>query len=661
MSPETHRRVRQLFDEALERPAAERTAFLRAACGGDFDLFGQVAQLLAAQAESANFLKEEPAWPQHIGRYLVTGELGRGAMGIVYEAIDPLIGRKVAVKVIRLAGGSEAAFLRDRLFREARSAGGLFHPGIAVILDVGQDGDVAFIAMECVEGPSLAQVMAACRRVDRGEALQILQQTAAALDFAHGKGVVHRDIKPANIMLDKGFTVKVADFGIAKITSAPQYTQTGMTMGTPSYMSPEQVEAKALDGKSDQFSLAVVAYELLTGEQPFQADSFMALAHTIVYGPRPSARAANPELPAEVDQVFYRGLGKLPEERYWNCREFVAALERALTARAGDADDATRVTVKPLPAAPAVRTRGRKLSRYIVGGSVAALLLAAAGLVYIWLTRRQVEEPQAAAVQAPQGPPAAPVTQRQAAAPRAVPAIARFLADPRSIEPGTQTTLSWVVSGTSEVDVEPGIGKKPAAYSVPVAPAKSTRYELTAANAAGTTRGEAFVEVKPKAAEPDVATRARQLYRDGESKMRAKQFADGVALLRKAGELGDTRAMLRLGDIYGEDGEGHVLDEPEAARWFRKAADVGDAEGMLHLGGCYELGAGVPASDELAVTWYRKASDSGDASATYNLAKMYESGRGIPRDTVQARILYQRAADMGEAEAKAWIAQHGGH
>jgi TPR repeat protein len=184
---------------------------------------------------------------------------------------------------------------------------------------------------------------------------------------------------------------------------------------------------------------------------------------------------------------------------------------------------------------------------------------------------------------------------------------------------------------------------------------------LTAANAAGTPRGEAFVEVKPKAAEPDVATRARQLYRDGESKMRAKQFADGVALLRKAGELGDTRAMLRLGDIYGEDGEGHVLDEPEAARWFRKAADAGDAEGMLHLGGCYELGAGVPASDELAVTWYRKASDSGDASATYNLAKMYESGRGIPRDTVQARILYQRAADMGEAEAKAWIAQHGGH
>src|SRR5580698_3442098 len=156
MSLETHQRVRQLFDEALARPEAERTTFLQAACGGNIEVFGQVTQLLSAHVKAAGFLETEPPRPQHIGRYLVTGELGRGAMGIVYRAIDPLIGRSVAVKVVRLqalADGSEATFLRERLFREARSAGLLFHPGIAVILDVGQEGQVPFIAMEYVEGP----------------------------------------------------------------------------------------------------------------------------------------------------------------------------------------------------------------------------------------------------------------------------------------------------------------------------------------------------------------------------------------------------------------------------------------------------------------------------------------------------------------------------
>jgi serine/threonine-protein kinase len=202
------------------------------------------------------------------------------------------------------------------------------------------------------------------------------------LDFAHAHGVVHRDIKPANIMLEKGVTVKVADFGIAKITSSTQYTQTGLAMGTPRYMSPEQSEAKPLDGKSDQFSLAVVAYELLLGTQPFHADPLMALAHAIVCGPRPSARAES----RSAGGVFFHALGKRPEERYVNCSEFVAALERALTPAA---DVATRATIPPLDAAPAVRNRGGKPTRYIVGGAVAATLLAA-GLGYQWMSRAPV-------------------------------------------------------------------------------------------------------------------------------------------------------------------------------------------------------------------------------------------------------------------------------
>jgi len=648
MSPETHQRVRQLFDEALERPEAERMAFLQAACTGSSEVFRQVAELLAAHAEAGRFLEGEPARPQRVGRYMVTGELGRGAMAIVYEAIDPLIGRKVAVKVIRLqalANGSEAAFLRERLFREARSAGRLFHPGIVIILDVGREGDVAFIAMEYVEGPSLFQVLAARPTIDRAEALQILRQTAAALDFAHGNGVVHRDIKPANIMLEKGVTVKVTDFGIAKITSSRQYTQTGFPMGTPIYMSPEQVDAKALDGKSDQFSLAVVAYELMTGAIPFQAESLTALAHLIVYGPRPSACAANPELPAGVDEVFCRGLGRLAEERYANCREFVAALEQALTPQVA-ADGATAVTVPPSSITPASQNRARRPFRYMVGVAVAAMLLVGVWLGYKRFTRTP-----------PPAPTSPPALARQTPSLPAVPDIARFSADQQSIAAGAQATLRWKVSGVTEVTVEPGIGKKPAADSVLVKPARSTYYVLFAANAAGTVFQEVFVEVKPVSPLSPLLLRV-----EGESMFRKKQFAEGLARLREAGGLGETRAMVELGDIYWDGKEGQIKkDEPEALRWYRKAAEAGDPEGMRNLGAFYDMGIGVAEDPGSAALWYRRASDRGSSDAAYNLGSMYETGRGVPRDLGKAREFYQRAAKMGNAEAKKQLIQLGSH
>jgi tRNA A-37 threonylcarbamoyl transferase component Bud32 len=682
MSPETHQRVRQLFDEALARPEAERVPFLQQACGTNPEVLGQVTQLLSAHIKAADFLEAKPDLPRHIGRYLVSRELGRGAMGIVYEAVDPLIGRKVAVKVIRLqslADGTEAAYLRERLFREARTAGGLFHPGIAVILDVGQDGDIAYIAMEYVDGPSLLQ-MASHRSIGHGEILNFLQQAAAALDYAHAHGVVHRDIKPANIMLEKGVTVKVADFGIAKISSSPQYTQTGMAMGTPRYMSPEQVEARPLDGKSDQFSLAVVAYELLVGDQPFHADSLMALAHGIIYGPRPSARAVNPDLPVEVDQVFYRALAKLPDERYANCCEFVTALQRAFTP---EADISTRATVSPplsattrITVPPSVATTAMpvpvpvpppvpagKPTRYIVGGAVAAALLAAAGLGYVYMHRSPAAEPKIPPAP-PQQTTAPPVAAPPQTAPGTVaPHISRFLADPPSIDAGSQSTLSWDVSGATDVDVEPGIGKKPAAYSVAVRPGRSTHYKLTATNAAGTRQGEASVEVKLKppdavtpAKPPEVAApvSADQLYLDGEAKFRDKKFDEAVPLLTKAAASGDVRAMLALGDLYGEKG-----DKQREIYWYQKAAEKGDVLGMLNLAGCYEFGgSGVPPNEVMAAKWFQKAAARNSPPATYDLAQMYEEGRGVPRDPAEARRLYQHAAELGNQDAKNWLARH---
>ena len=268
-----------------------------------------------------------------IGRYQIVRELGRGAMGVVFEARDPLIGRTVALKMIRLdALGTpdEREWLQERLFREARSAGALSHPGIVVIYDLGTSEGLAYIAMEYVDGPTMEKVLASAERLNWDEALSILRQTADALDHAHAAGVVHRDVKPANIMLQRSKTVKITDFGIAKITSTQQITRTGMTMGTPSYMSPEQITAKAVDGRADQFSLAVVAYQILTGVKPFQGESLPNLVYQIVYEDRPSARSVNGTLPEAVDDVLRRGLAKLPEDRYGSCSAFVNALEAAL-------------------------------------------------------------------------------------------------------------------------------------------------------------------------------------------------------------------------------------------------------------------------------------------------------------------------------------------
>jgi hypothetical protein len=268
-----------------------------------------------------------------IGRYQIVRELGRGAMGVVFEARDPLIGRTVALKMIRLdALGTpdEREWLQERLFREARSAGALSHPGIVVIYDLGTSEGLAYIAMEYVDGPTMEKVLASAEPLNWDEALSILRQTANALDHAHGAGVVHRDVKPANIMLQRSKTVKITDFGIAKITSTQQITRTGMTMGTPSYMSPEQITAKAVDGRADQFSLAVVAYQILTGVKPFQGESLPNLVYQIVYEERPSARSVNGTLPEAVDDVLRRGLAKLPEDRYGSCSGFVNALESAL-------------------------------------------------------------------------------------------------------------------------------------------------------------------------------------------------------------------------------------------------------------------------------------------------------------------------------------------
>jgi ankyrin repeat protein len=273
-----------------------------------------------------------------IGGYQILGELGRGAMGVVYHGFDPKIGRAIAIKVIRLEPGATAdqgAQLRQRLIREANAAGKLSHPGIVTVYQLGEEGSDVFIAMEFVPGTSLEQALLSNQGMDSARVLDILRQIAEGLDFAHRGGVVHRDVKPGNILLRDDGCVKVADFGIAKTTqelaASQNLTTAGSSVGSPAYMSPEQVQAARVDGRSDQFSLGIIAYQMLSGQMPFAAESHHALMYQIV-AVDPFATPST-RLPAPVAAVLAKALSKDPKDRFDNCAAFIRALQTALLER----------------------------------------------------------------------------------------------------------------------------------------------------------------------------------------------------------------------------------------------------------------------------------------------------------------------------------------
>jgi serine/threonine-protein kinase len=255
-------------------------------------------------------------------------------MGIVYQAVDPVIGRTIAIKTFHLLPSDapeQQSFLKDRFFREARAAGTLSHPNIVTIYQILEQGDAAYIAMEFVSGPSLDKLRQADYAFSKQKVLEIIAQTASALDYAHSKGIIHRDIKPANILIAEDGTVKVCDFGVARIVGEQGVkTQTGWAVGSPSYMSPEQIEGKAVDGRTDQFALGVIAYELLTRRRPFQGETLTALFYQILHERPAPVSLSNPTLGDQVEGVLAKALDKQPAQRYSTCTGFANALGAAL-------------------------------------------------------------------------------------------------------------------------------------------------------------------------------------------------------------------------------------------------------------------------------------------------------------------------------------------
>jgi serine/threonine protein kinase len=364
-----------------------------------------------------------------IGRYEILGELGRGAMGVVYEASDPTIGRHVAIKVLSLSGEDEARDMRDVFMREARTAGRLSHPHIVTIHDAEEDPETksCYIVMEFVAGKTLERLLQSEPPLIPPSVLRLIQQVAEALDYAHRQNVVHRDLKPANILITPEGWVKLTDFGIAKIVARDAAARTATIMGTPSYMSPEQVTGGEVDGRSDLFSLGIILYQMLTRQKPFVGDT-AAVMFKIVYEDPAIPSKLNPDLGSHYDYLLLRCLSKARDKRYASARELLDDLEDILNGNPprserrvpleelGKAERTiitTKVSLPPLPAEgsarlasqgtgtgssmqspapPVIAAKARTKGRPVWVG-LAVLVMGGAAALAAWNFRQRMREP----------------------------------------------------------------------------------------------------------------------------------------------------------------------------------------------------------------------------------------------------------------------------
>jgi len=404
--------------------------------------------------------------PQTIGRYQVQDSVGFGAMGAVYKAFDPLIKRTLAIKTIRLDIPRQSPQYKsfiERFYHEARISGTLSHPNIVTLFDIGEEGGLPYLAMEFVEGETIASILDRGVKFKPERVISLVSQIASAVDYAHGKGVIHRDIKPSNLILYEGERVKVTDFGIAKLIDT-EMTQSGTLLGTPSYMSPEQAMGEKLDGRSDIFSLGVCAFEMLSGEQPFPGSNVTAILYKLVHVDpiEPANLEMNGLVPQKWHEVFNRVLAKKPDDRYQSATDFVQDLEYCLGAWFGSAMGEETISE---PADPGGQT---------IAVSASAIASGMRGVAGDGSALGIDDTPPPPPRQGP--PPAMPKTVRVAAA-KTLPPVPLKRAD----EDNPQT-VSFKPMRADEIPVPPGRSPAPAPPpSVPPSAEDSSTVVLKAA------------------------------------------------------------------------------------------------------------------------------------------------------------------------------------
>lgn len=316
-------------------------------------------------------------------RYQLEAEIGAGGMARVFRAADTVLGRPVAIKMLRDQFADDPEFVH-RFQQEARSAGSLNHPNIVTVFDVGEDRGREYLVMQYVDGPNLKELIRSRGRFAIADAVQIVRGICAALEFAHRHGIVHRDVKPQNVLIGSDGAIKLTDFGIARALGAGSFSKTGEVLGTVQYLAPEQVQGHPATAVSDIYAAGIVLYELLTGHAPYGGDSPIAIAMQHVQGPLPRLRAVDSRAPAQLDAVLARALAKDPRGRYASAAEFGQAL-----ARFAGGDVTQRLAAgRAAPAPPAVRQsrRGLNLPFVLLGAftSLVVLGLCLIGALIAW-------------------------------------------------------------------------------------------------------------------------------------------------------------------------------------------------------------------------------------------------------------------------------------
>jgi tetratricopeptide (TPR) repeat protein len=453
-----------------------------------------------------------------VGRYKILSQLGKGAMGVVFLADDPLLNRQVAIKTIDLAieDATRREFLRGRLLRDARAAGSLMHPNIVGIYDVVVEGDRACVVMEYIAGEDLAAYLSRNPVADPQFTVQVIRAMAAALDYTHARGIIHRDIKPANVMLDAASIPKITDFGIARITEGATTTMTGTVMGTIEYMAPEQIKGEKVDGRADQFALGVVAYRMLTGSTLYGDQSMATLAYKIVNEPPAPVHSRNSGLPARVDPVLAKALAKLPDDRYRNCSEFADALAGSI---AGVDREAPTVAIASPPPPPKSGSRAAVVAIALAGaaGAIAAMV--------VWKPWMQPAKPAASAI-----------------------AVSKFADEP---EPPTGLKQGPTLTDAASVEKAPAEKKAPvepphkaAEAKAPVEPphnAAGSKAAVEPPHRAAEAKAPAdpVDDVAPDAPTPpaDTPRPALEALNRGRELVKREQFAEAIQAFTKAADI----------------------------------------------------------------------------------------------------------------------------
>jgi len=548
-------------------------------------------------------------------RYEVFDRLGAGGWGVVYRARHKLMGRRIALKVLPPDFRQDTESL-ERFKREAAALARLDHPHIARIYDADVEQNVPYLAMELIDGEDLHKTLAARQRLSVADTIRLGTEMADALDHVHRAGLVHRDVKPSNIIIRSTGEAVLTDFGIAFAASLPRITRE--MPGTPEYMSPEQVEGRTVDGRSDVYSLGVVLYECLTGTVPFQrkGDSLTglnALVQQILSGEALTLHTLRPEVPVWLAEVVGRCLAKKPEDRFPYSRALAEALHQGATPEPPEPSERPQEQAAAVPdAIPPLLPRARpfRWKAWLFGLLAVGIVASAAVQATRWLT--------------PFFAGTASILQGE---------------DPAPADSTTETTSAPALP-VSDPTLRAGATGAPDLF---------TRQPSTAPENPADEKGSP--PVKSTERQPVKQRSLEALLNEGRAAYARGRYGEALSFFQKAGARGAPEAYYYLGLTYDADA-GLPEADANALAWYRRAAEQGHAGAQHALGVRYRHGRGVPTRDEEAVAWFEKAATQGHAEAQANLAWMYEQGRGtIPSDK-EAAAWYEQAARQGHVTAQ---------